>query len=199
MEQIRKIAKTINQYFGIIKFITITITILFTFVVLWILFALDETILLSGNLSFSLSWLSLHFDSSLFPNLITMKIFLILTLVMLYIDVLIFIQLIKIIRNILNVMIEETVFKIEMANQLMNLCQLSFFYGVFENISSFIIYRFYIDHTNLITLLESGNISNASASFVFDINFIIISGIIYLLAYVFKYGAELQQLSDETL
>ena len=200
MEQIRKIAKTINRYFGVIKFITIALTILVTLAFLWILFALNETILLNSILSsFSLSWLSIQFDSSLFSSIMSMKLFLILTLIMVYIDVLMFIQLIKIIRNILNIMIEETIFKNEMANQLMDLCQLSFFYGAYTNFSSFIIYRFYLDHSNLMTLLDSGNISSASASFVFDFNFIIISGIIYLLAYVFKYGAELQQLSDETL
>jgi hypothetical protein len=32
-----------------------------------------------------------------------------------------------------------------------------------------------------------------------DISFLICSGILLLLSYIFRYGSELQQLSDETL
>lgn len=200
MEQIRKIAKTINQYFGFLKFITIALTILLTLAVIWIIFMLNETSMLFNVIStISLSWITMDFNSSLFPNLLSMKIFFILSLIIFYIAVLIFIELIKIIRNILNNMIEETIFKNEMANQIMDLSKLFFIYGIYNNIASFIIYRFYLDYTNLKTLLLAGNVSNVTTKFTFDFNFILLSAVIYLLSYIFRYGAQLQQLSDETL
>ena len=87
----------------------------------------------------------------------------------------------------------------KMANQIMDLSKLFFIYGIYNNISAFIIYPFYLDYTNLKTLLLAGNVLNVTSTFTFDFNFILLSAVIYLLSYIFRYGAQLQQLSDETL
>ena len=48
-------------------------------------------------------------------------------------------------------------------------------------------------------LLLSEKISHVDFLFTFDFSFLLVSGILLLLSYVFRYGEELQQLSDETL
>ena len=48
-------------------------------------------------------------------------------------------------------------------------------------------------------LLLSEKISHTDFHFTFDLSFLVVSGILLLLSYVFRYGEELQQLSDETL
>lgn len=48
-------------------------------------------------------------------------------------------------------------------------------------------------------LLLSEKIPHAEFHFTFDLSFLLISGFLLLLSYVFRYGEQLQQLSDETL
>lgn len=48
-------------------------------------------------------------------------------------------------------------------------------------------------------LLLSEKIPHAEFHFTFDLSFLLVSGILLLLSYVFRYGEQLQQLSDETL
>ncbi len=48
-------------------------------------------------------------------------------------------------------------------------------------------------------LLLSEKIPHADFHFTFDLSFLFIAGILLLLSYVFQYGEQLQQLSDETL
>lgn len=48
-------------------------------------------------------------------------------------------------------------------------------------------------------LLLSEKVPHVDFQFTFDLSFLLVSGILLLLSYVFRYGEELQQLSDETL
>ena len=52
---------------------------------------------------------------------------------------------------------------------------------------------------NLENLLISDKITHANVNISFDPSFLIIPAVFFLLAYVFKYGEQLQTLSDETL
>ncbi len=194
MEQIKKIASNLNKYFGVIKFITIAITVLASIGAFCILIFDSNSVITT----ITLDWLSINLNTPLFSNELHSKIYLIILLVSSYISVLIFFKLLSIIREILNDFIEENIFKEDLPNHLIDLSKLWFIYGAFTNIFSFIDYRFLLNNSNLINILESNNI-HTTTSFTFDINFIIVSAVIYLLSYVFRYGAQLQQLSDETL
>lgn len=63
-------------------------------------------------------------------------------------------------------------------------------------ISELLLYTFAYDLPNL---LISEKIAHISINYTIDISFLIVSGILLLLSYIFRYGAQLQQLSDETL
>lgn len=52
---------------------------------------------------------------------------------------------------------------------------------------------------DLPNLLLSEKVSQVEFMFVFDFGFLVISAVLLLLSYIFRYGEELQQLSDETL
>ena len=52
---------------------------------------------------------------------------------------------------------------------------------------------------DLPNLLLSDKITEVDFFFVFDFSFLLVVGILLLLSYIFRYGEELQQLSDETL
>lgn len=48
-------------------------------------------------------------------------------------------------------------------------------------------------------LLESGNIQSVRFQYHFEPAFALVAGVLFLLSHIFHYGAQLQQLSDETL
>ena len=48
-------------------------------------------------------------------------------------------------------------------------------------------------------LLESGNIQSVHFRYQFEPAFAIVAAVLFLLSHIFRYGAQLQQLSDETL
>lgn len=52
---------------------------------------------------------------------------------------------------------------------------------------------------DLVNLLLSEKITHVTFLTEFDLTFLIVAAVLYLLSYIFRYGEELQQLSDETL
>lgn len=48
-------------------------------------------------------------------------------------------------------------------------------------------------------LLEGGAFTRVTVQYDFDLSFLVTAGVLFLLSYIFRYGEELQQLSDETL
>ena len=103
------------------------------------------------------------------------------------------------IREILNPMKEEKPFDAIVSTNLKKLARLSINLGIFYNIiilSEQIMTVFVYD---LPGLLISDKITHVGGMFQVDLTFLIYWAILLLLSYVFRYGEELQQLSDETL
>ena len=103
------------------------------------------------------------------------------------------------IRLILQPMTEEKPFDASASVNLKKLAKLSIRVGILWNIiklSEMIIMVFVYD---LPGLLLSEKISHVSGMFQLDLTFIVYWAILMLLSYVFHYGEQLQQLSDETL
>jgi len=48
-------------------------------------------------------------------------------------------------------------------------------------------------------LLEGGAFTKVTIQYGFDLSFLVTASVLFLLSYIFRYGEELQQLSDETL
>ena len=103
------------------------------------------------------------------------------------------------IREILRPMTEEKPFDTIVSTNLKKLASLSIRLGILYNIiilSEQIMTVFVYD---LPGLLLSEKISHVGGMFTIDLAFVIYWAILMLLSYVFRYGEELQQLSDETL
>ena len=103
------------------------------------------------------------------------------------------------IREILTPMKEEKPFDSIVSTNLKKLAKLSIVIGILYNIiilSEQIMTVFVYD---LPGLLISEKISHVGGMFQVDLAFIVYWAILLLLSYVFRYGEELQQLSDETL
>ena len=103
------------------------------------------------------------------------------------------------IREILQPMKEEKPFDSVVSTNLKKLARLSINLGILGNIiilSEQILTVFVYD---LPSLLISDKITHVGGMFQVDLTFLIYWAILLLLSYVFRYGEELQQLSDETL
>ena len=103
------------------------------------------------------------------------------------------------IREILNPMKEEKPFDTIVSTNLKKLAKLSINLGILGNIiilSEQIMTVFVYD---LPGLLVSEKITHVGGMFQVDLTFLIYWAILLLLSYIFRYGEELQQLSDETL
>jgi len=103
------------------------------------------------------------------------------------------------IREILRPMKEEKPFDSVVSTNLKKLAALSIHLGIFYNIiilSEQIIAVFVYD---LPSLLLSEKIVHVGGMFQVDLTFLIYWAILLLLSYIFRYGEQLQQLSDETL
>ena len=103
------------------------------------------------------------------------------------------------IREILKPMAEENPFDSIVSTNLKKLANLSIHLGILYNViilSEQIIAVFVYD---LPGLLISDKITHISGMFNVDLTFVVYWAILLLLSYVFRYGEELQQLSDETL
>ena len=103
------------------------------------------------------------------------------------------------IREILHPMKEEKPFDSVVSTNLKKLAKLSINLGILYNIiilSEQIMTVFVFDLPNL---LISEKITHVGGMFTVDLAFLVYWAILLLLSYVFRYGEELQQLSDETL
>lgn len=103
------------------------------------------------------------------------------------------------VREILLPMKEEKPFDSIVSTNLKKLAKLSIHLGILGNIillSEQIMTVFVYD---LPGLLISEKITHVGGMFNLDLTFVVYWAILLLLSYVFRYGEELQQLSDETL
>ncbi len=103
------------------------------------------------------------------------------------------------VREILKPMAEEKPFDSIVSTNLRKLAKLNIFLGILCNIvilaEQFILVFAY----DLRGLVLSDKIPVVDFNFELDLNFLITWGILMLLSYVFQYGEQLQQLSDETV
>lgn len=103
------------------------------------------------------------------------------------------------IREILQPMIEEKPFASIVSTNLKKLARLSINLGILANIIILTDQIMTVFVFDLPALLVSEKITHVGGLFDVDISFLIYWAILMLLSYVFSYGEQLQQLSDETL
>ena len=103
------------------------------------------------------------------------------------------------IREILEPMKEEKPFDSIVSTNLKKLARLSISLGILGNIISLSEQIMTVFVYDLPGLLISDRITHVGSMFQVDLAFLVYWAILLLLSYVFRYGEQLQQLSDETL
>ena len=103
------------------------------------------------------------------------------------------------IREILHPMTEEKPFDSIVSTNLKRLAKLSITIGILCNILQLIEQIMTVFVFDLPSLLVSEKITHIGGMFSVDLTFLVYWAILLLLSYVFRYGEQLQQLSDETL
>ena len=107
-------------------------------------------------------------------------------------------KMIKIVESICKTALEKP-FDISIANSLVRLSKYILVGGLITNL--IIIFRFIIltKPYNYNLLFNENYVSDIRFKYQFNLTFLIDAALVYLLSYVFRYGKELQDLSDETL
>ena len=103
------------------------------------------------------------------------------------------------VRDILSPMKEGAPFHAAVGDNLKKLAIHTLELGVMINCMRMLGQAFVVHGYQLQQLLLSDNILKVTFSYSFDLSFLLIAAVLYLLSLVFRYGQELQQLSDETL
>jgi len=103
------------------------------------------------------------------------------------------------IRDILSPMKEGAPFHAAVGENLKKLAIHALELGVIINCMRMLGQAFVVHGYQLQQLLVSENILKVTFHYSFDLGFLLIAAVLYLLSCVFRYGQELQKLSDETL
>ena len=106
---------------------------------------------------------------------------------------------IKLIRNILKPMIQEQPFNESVSVNLKKLGWVSLISGIVINGVEFLMQNLIVRGFNLTEMFSNEIITKVTFNYSFDFTFLLVAAGLFLLSYIFRYGTELQQLSDETL
>lgn len=106
---------------------------------------------------------------------------------------------IRILRHILQPMTEGKPFAGSIWADLKKLGWVSLALCAMDNVTDLGIVLIYEYAYPIRELLESGNIQSVHFRYHFEPAFAIIAAVLFLLSHIFRYGEQLQQLSDETL
>ena len=198
MKKISDIAKKIDIIIWFFRKLIVAAVII-VIVCLAILLGTDEAYYLKGKFPVSLSFASFQFVEECRPEPQIMKVYF-WGMILLSIVVLAFIYYeFVIIQRIIKLMIEQRPFDISMVK---NIRLFSWVILIGEGVLAIIefglqVFRYYaFDFENLFL---SDKLVGISADFDFNMDFVWMFLVIYLLSYVFQYGQELQIQSDETL
>lgn len=106
---------------------------------------------------------------------------------------------VKLLRNILQPMKEGLPFHTSVGTSLKKMAWLQLIGGGILSIIELVMENLVIYGFNLKELLLSDKISGVTFHMDLDLSFLIAAAVCFLLSYIFRYGTELQELSDETL
>ena len=102
-------------------------------------------------------------------------------------------------RKIMAVMMEGNPFDHSVSEHLKKLSYLTLVYGIVGNAGSWIMTAMKMNHYQLQRLADGEQILSIMPKYQLDLGFLIVFFVFLLASYIFRYGAQLQQLSDETL
>lgn len=203
MNKLTKTAKTLDTVFKIIHIlftvVAVAAAVFFGIILIGYLCKWDPDTIGTGYAILELGSVELQLSDAFAPD---KWLILLQTAIMLglsFICLMIGRSSVKCIRNILNPMTKGEPFSSSAGGNLKKLAIYNLILGILYNIMMPAQDLLMVHAFDLPGLLISEKITHITVSPDFDLTFLIYSGILLLLSYVFRYGQELQQLSDETL
>lgn len=203
MEKLSKTASTLNKIFKVMEQVlfalAIAAAVLTGLILLGRLLGWDPDTIATGYGSLDIGYLELQIADAYAPDKWTVLLQAAVMLVLSGGCCLIGRQMVRCISAILDPISNGQPFSDTVSVNLRKLAIYSIILGVAFNlfgIAELIFSTFAYDVTGL---LLSEKITHVGIDYTIDISFLIVSGILLLLSYIFRYGAELQRLSDETL
>ena len=105
----------------------------------------------------------------------------------------------RIVQDILTPMSQGKPFDQKVSLSLRKLSFITLIVGTIYQAGTMLLSALQLNNVNLTNLFNPEFVAGYTVEFIFDTNFILVFAVLYLMSHVFRYGEELQQLSDETL
>lgn len=102
-------------------------------------------------------------------------------------------------RKIMSQMMEGNPFDRSVGVYLKKLGIVALIYGIAENVGAWMMTSVKMNHYQLERLVDGEKILSVTPEYQLELGFLVVFFVFLLASYIFHYGAELQQLSDETL
>lgn len=203
MNNLSKTAKTLDNFFHILQ-VLLSILCVAAMVGLAIigagfLFNLDPTTIGTNYELIDLAFIELEVAAAYAPTFQVMLLHAAVNLALGFVTAFIGRIGVKYIRQILQPMTQNQPFNSIVSNNLKKSATLSIILGVCYNLVTLVDQLMAVFVLDVPSLLISEKITHVTVNYSFDFTFLAVSGTLFLLSYIFRYGEELQQLSDETL
>lgn len=201
MDKIKSFIKKLNIFFGISFWISIVVAAIVFITIFYTLFdtsIYNSTYFIDAINTLTLGRIEFVFSEGVFA-FESNKLLMISSLFFSFGSILLTTYCIYLVRKVLQSVLDDTLFSETVVSNIQDLAYTLFVDGTVANIASYFDYQVLLKSVNLDTLFISDKITNVSTTFTFDYSFIGLFLIVYLFSLIFKYGVELQKLSDETL
>ena len=149
--------------------------------------------------SIRIDYLQLIFNDDLALNKDKMSMWLPLIFLITAIFVFIIHKAVQTIESICTIAMDRTPFDVRVANHIKNLAKYILAGGIVFNTLEVCRVMYFKQIINFDLLFNTKYVTQINFGIRLHLSFLVFAALIYLLSYIFRYGQELQQLSDETL
>lgn len=149
--------------------------------------------------SIRIDYLQLIFKDDLALNKDKMSMWLPLILLITAIFIFIIYKSIQTIESICTIAMDHTPFDVRVSNHIKKLAKYILAGGIVFNILEVCRVMYFKQIINFDLLFNTKYVTQINFGIRLHLSFLVFAALIYLLSYIFRYGQELQQLSDETL
>lgn len=201
MEKIKSTAKKLDTFLKWLYYILIATTIIVipVAIVCMVIMHFDSQLGPEVMESIGFGSLEIYFSENALPSQNFSISFFVMTMIFFVLASVTAFIMIKIFRNIFGCISSGEPFNEIVHTNLKKTGILVIVYGIISEVFSVIESTMLFKGCNIKELLVGGEVKNVMLQHQIELDFIFVAIVIFLLAYIFKYGAQLQQQVDETL
>lgn len=181
----------------VVRWVCLIFVVLLIGLSLFYAFNKDVYNMLFGSIRIDYLKLIFNDDAALHKDKMSMWLPLILLITAIFIFIIY--KSIQTIESICTITIDHTPFDVRVSNHIKNLAKYILVGGIVFNILEVCRIMQFNQTINFNLLFNTKYVTQINFDIRLHLSFLIFAALIYLLSYIFRYGQELQQLSDETL